>query len=220
MVPIRLHPHRYLEVGLVAAEARPGPSPEPLVALLRRGAPLFLEDAAAREERRAAIRDLLRHSGYKPTGRGKPAQEYLAQVVEQEGTLASINAIVDANNATSLASGLPISVLDLDRLPEPIEVRPGRPGEAYVFNAAGQTIEVEGLVCLCAAGRPLGNAVKDSMEAKIGEGTRRILGVIWSHKMRVPLPQLRRALDLFAALLRDHAGATALETATVEAPEA
>src|SRR6185312_1576641 len=61
---------------------------------------------------RGAVRELLRHGGYKPTGRGKPASEYLLRAVG-EGALTSINAAVDACNVASLHSGLPISVVDL-----------------------------------------------------------------------------------------------------------
>src|SRR6476469_3119045 len=69
--------------------------------------PLRSDDAV-----RTAVRDLLRHGGYKPTGRGKPASEYLIRAVG-EGALSSINAAVDCCNAVSLHSGLPISVVDL-----------------------------------------------------------------------------------------------------------
>ena len=63
---------------------------------------------------RHAVRHLLRHGGFKPTGRSKPASEYLIKSAG-EGTLSSINGAVDACNAVSLHSGLPISVVDLDR---------------------------------------------------------------------------------------------------------
>ncbi len=51
-------------------------SPSWLTALLgaEADAPLARE-----EETRRAVRDLLRHGGYKPTGRGKPASEYLVR---------------------------------------------------------------------------------------------------------------------------------------------
>lgn len=60
---------------------------------------------------RKAVRDLLREGGFKPSGRSKPASEYLAGV----DSLGGINPVVDACNAASLHSGLPISVVDLDR---------------------------------------------------------------------------------------------------------
>src|SRR5687768_13246012 len=72
-------------------------------------APLRSDDAV-----REAVRDLFRHGGFKPTGRSKPASEYLIRAVE-EGKLSSINAAVDVCNVVSLHSGLPISVVDLDR---------------------------------------------------------------------------------------------------------
>ena len=61
---------------------------------------------------KAAVRDLLRNGGFKPTGRGKPASEYLVKEVSN-GKLGSINPIVDTLNVVSLHSGLPISVVDL-----------------------------------------------------------------------------------------------------------
>src|SRR4051812_43526603 len=94
------------------------PSPAWLVELLALDAPApFKPDDALR----AAIRDLLRHGGYKPTGRGKPASEYLIRAAT-DGALASINLAVDACNVTSLHSGLPISVVDFDRAQPPFHI--------------------------------------------------------------------------------------------------
>lgn len=136
-------------------------------------APLTRDEAV-----RAAVRDMLRHGGYKPTGRGKPASEYLVRAAE-EGALRPINTAVDACNAVSLHSGFPISVVDLERTHPPLAIRLGRAGERYVFNPAGQEIELEGLVCLCDGLGACGNAVKDSQRTKTHEGTRRTLSVIW-----------------------------------------
>jgi DNA/RNA-binding domain of Phe-tRNA-synthetase-like protein len=150
-------------------------SPAWLVDLLSPGAvaPVQREEAL-----RSAVRDMLRHSGYKPTGRGKPASEYLVRAAE-EGTLVSINAAVDACNAVSLHSGFPISVIDLDRASPPFAIRAGAAGEAYVFNASGQSIDVAGLLCLCDAPGPCANAVKDAERTKTGPATRRTLSVVW-----------------------------------------
>ena len=62
------------------------------------------------------VRNLLRHGGFKPSGRSKPASEYLISAVEK-GRLGSINAAVDCCNVASLHSGLPISVVDVGRGP-------------------------------------------------------------------------------------------------------
>ena len=56
---------------------------------------------------KAAVRDLLRHGGFKPSGRSKPASEYLVKAAER-GVMGSINPAVDCCNVASLWSGLPI----------------------------------------------------------------------------------------------------------------
>lgn len=130
------------------------------------------------ESVRRAVRDLLRHGGYKPTGRGKPASEYLLGALA-DGAFPSINAAVDACNAVSLHSGLPISVVDLDRARPPFSISIPEPGSVYVFNASGQTIDVGGLVCLFDADGPCANAVKDAQRTKTNGSTRRTLSVVW-----------------------------------------
>jgi DNA/RNA-binding domain of Phe-tRNA-synthetase-like protein len=151
------------------------PSPEWLRAWLRPDAPapLRADDAV-----RGAVRELLRHGGYKPTGRGKPASEYLVRAAG-EGALGSINAAVDACNAVSLHSGLPISVVDLERARAPLRVGLAPEGSGYVFNASGQSIDLGGLLCLFDAEGPCANAVKDSQRTKTHADTRRTLAVLW-----------------------------------------
>ncbi len=127
---------------------------------------------------KAEVRNLLRHGGYKPTGRGKPASEYLIKAVTQE-LLSPINLSVDACNVVSLHSGLPISVVDLDRARGPLQVDLAPEGSTYVFNASGQEIKVAGLLCLHDAEGPCANAVKDSQRTKTHEATRRTLSLVW-----------------------------------------
>ena len=52
-------------------------------------------------------------------------------------------------------------------------------GASYVFNQAGQVIDVSGLVCLFDAEGPCANAVKDSQWTKTRPETLRTLTVIW-----------------------------------------
>jgi DNA/RNA-binding domain of Phe-tRNA-synthetase-like protein len=130
------------------------------------------------EALRAAVRDMLRHGGYKPTGRGKPASEYLVRAAEAGG-VRSINAAVDACNVVSLFSGFPVSVVDVQRAQPPFRIAIAPAGEKYVFNPAGQEIDVGGLVCLYDAQGPVGNAVKDSQRTKTSDATRETLSVIW-----------------------------------------
>jgi len=136
-------------------------------------APLSADDAV-----RTAVRDLLRHGGYKPTGRGKPASEYLVRAVT-EGALNSINAAVDACNVVSLHSGLPISVVDLSLAKAPFRVGLAPEGASYVFNQGGQTIDLAGLLCLFDADGPCANAVKDSQRTKTTPQTTTTLSILW-----------------------------------------
>jgi DNA/RNA-binding domain of Phe-tRNA-synthetase-like protein len=176
---LTLDPHPLLDLGAFVTRfpAALGATavPAALAALLRPGAaaPMASDDAV-----RAAVRDVLRKFGYKPTGRGKPASEYLIRAVG-EGTLASINLAVDACNAVSLHSGLPISVVDLDRTAPPLRVGVPGAGCEYVFNATGQVIDVEGLPCLFDAAGPCASAVKDAQRTKTSPATRTTLSLVW-----------------------------------------
>jgi DNA/RNA-binding domain of Phe-tRNA-synthetase-like protein len=179
-VELALDPHPSLRVAaFVTGFPRPlGELPPPawLGALLALEADTPVKrDEAVRE----AIRALLRHGGYKPTGRGKPSSEYLVRAVG-EGALGSINLAADACNAVSLASGLPISVIDLALARAPFRIGLGAKDASYVFNAGGQTIDVEGLLCLFDADGPCANAVKDAQRTKTSPGTLRTLSVVWA----------------------------------------
>lgn len=152
------------------------PSPAWLTALLEPGAnaPLASDDLV-----REKIRDMLRAFGYRPSGRGKPASEFLLRGVR------SINRLVDVANAVSMHSGLPISVVDIDRLApsdEPLRVAVAQPGEEYVFNASEQVIALAGLPCLYDATGPCANAVRDAQRTKTSATTRRTLSIVWGSR--------------------------------------
>jgi DNA/RNA-binding domain of Phe-tRNA-synthetase-like protein len=151
------------------------PTPPAVAALLHAdaAAPLRRDESV-----RAAVRDLLRHGGYKPTGRGKPASEYLVRAAA-EGALGSINLAVDVCNAVSLHSGLPISVVDLDRARPPFRIGVAPAGASYVFNASGQEIDLGGLLCIFDGDGPCANAVRDAQRTKTHPGTVSTLTVIW-----------------------------------------
>ncbi len=139
----------------------------------------FAAPLSADDDVRKRIRDLLRAGGFKPTGRSKPASEYLLAAAA-EAPLRSINAAVDACNAVSLHSGVPISVVDLARVTPPLRVGVAAAGASYVFNPSGQTIDVAGLLCLHDADGPCANAVKDAQRSKTDGDTRATLTILWS----------------------------------------
>lgn len=151
------------------------PTPASVKALLLADsiAPLATNDTVKQR-----VRDMLRCSGYKPTGRGKPSAEYLVKAVA-DARLASINLAVDVGNALSLHSGLPVSVLDLDLLHPPLCIAAASQDTSYVFNASGQQMSLSNLLCLFDGQGPCGNAVKDSQRTKTNERTRNTLSVIW-----------------------------------------
>lgn len=169
---------------------------------------------------KAAVRDLLRGHGYKPTGRGKPASEFLARAAA-DGAFPRISNVVDINNLVSLESGLPISIFDLDRArgsAAGLEVRRGHPSESFVFNTSGQAIEIAGLPGVArVGGEAIGNPVKDSMLAKVGEDTERVLAVIYGSARVVTLAAMERLAARFAVLLQTHAAAARIESGAVAA---
>ncbi len=176
---MKIEPHLLLDAAVfrTAFPDRLGSleDPEWLAALRRGGTAPFTTDDRIRK----AVRDLFRTAGYKPTGRGKPASEYLLKAAEGHG-LPSINAAVDICNVVSLHTGLPISVVDAGRLEEPISLRiAGEDEGAYVFNRSGQEIRFGGLFCLFDRQGPCANGVKDSQRTKTGPETTNTISVVW-----------------------------------------
>jgi DNA/RNA-binding domain of Phe-tRNA-synthetase-like protein len=217
-----LVPDPVFSAAVVLADGlRVAPAPEELASLVaelvaRRAAEDFPPPPV-----QSAVRGLLRRGGFKPTGRNKPASEYLAQAA-REGRFPRINNIVDVNNLLSLETGLPISLLDRRAFPGGLWLRRGRAGERYVFNAAGQEIELEGLVCACGGdsapeGVPLGNPVKDSMTGKVKDDTAAVVGVIYADAACAPGRELAAHAERFADLLRRFSGAAAAEVRLVGA---
>jgi DNA/RNA-binding domain of Phe-tRNA-synthetase-like protein len=204
MLLVEAHPLLELE-AFVSEFPRPlgeMATPAALLDLFRptASAPLSADDAV-----RAAVRDLLRHGGFKPTGRSKPASEYLLKA-SADGALAGINLAVDVCNAVSLHSGLPISVVDLALTTEPLRVGVAEAGASYVFNAAGQSIDLGGLLCLFDAAGPCANAVKDAQRTKTSASTRRTLTLIWGTTDLSG--RAARAAEWYRALLHEQGVAT------------
>jgi DNA/RNA-binding domain of Phe-tRNA-synthetase-like protein len=202
--------HPLLDLGVIEAEFSAPLSAvdaESLATLraLNATAPLTRSD-----EVKQAIRKMLRHGGYKPAGRGKPASEYLIKAADPDG-LMPINAAVDVCNIVSLHSGLPISVVDAGLLQGAVRVGLGGPDESYVFNRAGQEIRLAGLLCLFDERGPCANAVKDSQRTKTHEETRRTLSLIWGS---AELPGRTAAGVQWYAQLLTELGATLLRCST------
>lgn len=162
-------------------------------------------ELAVDDQVRAAIRALLRHGGYKPSGRGKPASEYLQQAVA-EGRFPSINPLVDVCNLVSLHSGLPISVVDLDLTSGELRLEVCPEGTTYVFNPSGQTIDTSGLLALRDGEGAAGTPVKDAQRTKTHAATRATVSIVWG--TRALAGRTARATAWYRALSAAVMGAT------------
>jgi DNA/RNA-binding domain of Phe-tRNA-synthetase-like protein len=129
------------------------------------------------------IRDLLRHGGFSPSGRNKPAHEYLHKAIEKGwfSKEKGINAAVDVCNVVSLHSSLPISVIDCSKVVEPLKITCCVKGTQYPFNPSGQILKADGLLAMCDSSGPSASPVKDSQRSKTDERTSQTLSIIWGH---------------------------------------
>lgn len=223
MIPVTISADvQHLVLGIVAARGLSiGPSTSALRELCDTAARRIVDSGmAGGEARREQVRQMLRAGGFKPAGRNKPAQEYLFKTASESGQLPAILNAVDLLNIISLQSGLPISLLAHDRLLPLVNVRYGKRGERFVFNRAGQDLDVEGLLCVCRyeeeTSIPLGTPIKDSMAGKIESQDRDVVAFLYAPGSVVNGEELA---DWCARLGRgfvDHCGAASHEWATMK----
>ena len=177
MLAIDEHPLLEAAVVVTKFDQSIGETPSP-VGLVEKLTLPQTAPIATEPEVKSHVRNMLRLGGYKPTGRGKPASEYLRQAVANS-KLGHINLPVDVCNIVSLHSGLPISVIDLELVSEPLRIRIAPEDSHYVFNQAGQTIKLDGLLCLFDNLGACASAVKDSQRTKTFPETKKTLSIIW-----------------------------------------
>lgn len=169
---------------------------------------------------RAEVRNVFRNGRYKPTGRGKPASEYLLRAASED-RFPRINTLVDVCNYLSMASLLPISIWDLDLAAvhagqaagdsTAFQFRLGAVDESYIFNTGGQEIGLSDLIIGAvmpggtdptqAAGLPIVNAIKDSQATKTTAATRRVAAAIYAPIEDGPDMSLADVCNAFCDLL-------------------
>jgi len=170
------------------------------------------------EEKRRAVRQLLKLGGFSPTGRNRPAHELLVRDLKERGEFHHINNVVDVNNVVSLESLLPISIFDVAKLAPAVTIRVGQPDEGYVFNQSGQWLDVKKCICCCNGappGEPIGTPVKDSMATKIFEGAGAYLGVIYGTTEGWSDDELAAITQRFAELLARETGGEIIQSLVV-----
>ncbi len=154
-------------------------------------------------EMRQRVRRMLRYGRYKPSGRSKPASEFLVRAVLSD-SFPLVNGPVDVNNVVSLESGLPGSIFDAALSGRRLRLRRGAPGESYVFNPSGQAIDLQDLLLVCrrteGGWEPCGNPVKDSMTTKIRPETEDVVAVLYAPAGE-PIDSVERWAGSYAGLL-------------------
>ena len=154
---------------------------------------------------RKACRDMMRIGSYKPTGRGKPASEYLLKTAF-EGNFPRINTVVDINNYISLKYLVPISLWDTDKIHADFWLfRPGHKEEQFIFNTSGQTIKLHDLITGFAVKNgeetPIVTPIKDCQLTKTDSTTSNIMAAVYYPAHWSDNPKLEDILDEFNELL-------------------
>lgn len=167
------------------------------------------------------VRALLRQGGFKPSGRNRPASEYLIRDLIETREFKYINNLVDINNLLSLRHFLPMTVLDAAKFQGSLELRVGREDESYVFNVSGQELDLTGLIVAADAtegeSRAMGSPIKDSQFAKLAPETQSAVAVVYSHPRLTTEAQMELILAQWCDLSRKHAGARASFTRVLTA---
>lgn len=133
------------------------------------------------EQLKSSVRNMLRYGKYKPTGRGKPACEYLLKAAQNQ-KFPRINNLVDALNLVSVTRQLPISVIDTDLAnSHEFTIRRGKADESYIFNSAGQSIGLTDLLLVASSPDDVAcaNPIKDSLRTKLQDSTTNVLAVVY-----------------------------------------
>jgi DNA/RNA-binding domain of Phe-tRNA-synthetase-like protein len=146
-----------------------------------------------------AYRDFYWKLGIDPT-KTRPAGEALNRRVLNGGVLPAINAFVDAYNAASLATGVPIGAYDADRLAgDALSVRFAAPGEPFQGIAEPEPRALAGGETVLADAARAVNfyPYRDAEATKVREGTTRAF-VVACGAPGVPLDLLAEATRLAA----------------------
>src|SRR5262245_62088728 len=131
-------------------------------------APLAAAQAAARinpPEEIAAVRTMFKRVGLDPT-KTRPSSEALLRRGRKGDTLPRINSMVDVCNWCSLEFQLPYGLYDAAQIEGDVELRLGRPDEAYP-GIRKDAVHVAGRITLADRIGPFGNPTSDSARTMV-----------------------------------------------------
>ncbi|MBU1109152.1 MAG: hypothetical protein KKB51_20915 [Candidatus Riflebacteria bacterium] len=172
------------------------------------------------DQMQKGIRSLLKTFGFHPSGRSRPASEFLFKDLQNRGGFNFINNVVDINNHLSLTSHLPISTFDLEKSGYDLCLRIGLDDETYIFNREGQELSLKKLLVVARHGMDsaaIGSPVKDSQGTKVFEESKNIAVVIYTSGNVTTEDDMQRLLDRYVRLLKKETGAAEIESAILNA---
>lgn len=167
------------------------------------------------------IRSVLKSYGFHPSGRNRPASEFLVKDLQARGCFNPINNAVDINNHLSLLSHLPISILDRAKTGDHLCIRTGTDQEKYIFNKEGHELTLKNLLIIASGehqNTPFGSPVKDSQSTKIFQETKSLVGIIYTSANVSPYDDLKTLLGRFAELLAAETQAENIDWTIYDAP--
>ncbi|MCD6118486.1 hypothetical protein J7K50_01465 [bacterium] len=162
------------------------------------------------DEVRSKVRHMMKLGGFSPSGRNRPASEFILREIAKNRSFKYINNVVDINNYMSAKVRLPMSIFDAGRINGALVIRIGNPGEGYVFNNEGHVIDVKKLIVCCEEQHdytsiPFGSPVKDSMHTKVFPGCTDVLAVIYSASALYSRTELEAICEEMCGLLAEYA---------------
>jgi DNA/RNA-binding domain of Phe-tRNA-synthetase-like protein len=206
-----------LRLGVVVLEEiRNGPSPDKLLEMMEVRSREMRErsagDPPSAEEAARRVRRLYHHLGIDPT-KDRPSSERLLRMARRGVALPRVNALVDAMNLVSLTTRCPLGTYDLDRIVPPLSIGIGSKGDAY-RTPSGDTLGLEGKLCLEDTHGLFGNPSHDAERAAVGLSTTRALVIAWSAR-ESGLPYIREAIAEVVRMAEDCCSARAVDRGIV-----
>lgn len=204
----------YLEMGFIHADnCMIDKSDAELIAIIKKAISSALSDnySPIYDKNKKIIRNMLRFGGFKPTGRNKPASEYIINNAINNNFPYIYNA-VDINNLISLLYFLPVSTIDAGKTNKDFSIKEGKKDEEYIFNQSGQIIDIEGLITVYDGTVPIANPIKDSQLTKLSEDTKEIAVFIYSSKDLYSTSQLSDIIIFYEDLLKKFLNARIIES--------
>jgi DNA/RNA-binding domain of Phe-tRNA-synthetase-like protein len=167
----------------------------------------------------AAWRRAFRGFGVDPTAYRSAAEALLRRLTKQ-GSIPSINTLVDIGNLVSIRYALPVAVFDRRSITDGLTVRLARGDESFTDIGSGATEQPEPgeVIFIDGAGHVAARrwCWRQSAESASSASTTDVLVTVEGHHPEARA-DVEAALTDLDALLREHAGAVATRSGVVDA---